>query len=77
MYRERYGNGYRYYRNAPRGVAHGYYGTQPGHNKYRNYNRNSKAHQKYVKDMRKANKKYNKDRQKASKKYYKNRGKYD
>lgn len=24
-----------YYRNAPRGVAHGYYGTQPGHNKSR------------------------------------------
>lgn len=78
VYRERYNGGYRYYRNAPRGVAHGYYGTQPGHNKhnYRNYNRNSKARTKYVKDMRKANQKYHKDRQKAAKKYYKSRYKY-
>ena len=28
-----------YYRNAPRGVAHGYYGTQPGHNKSRDDDR--------------------------------------
>ena len=39
----------RYYRQAPRGVAHGYYGTQPGHNK----RMTTKQYQKYQKDQRK------------------------
>ena len=43
----------KYYRQAPRGVAHGYYGTQPGHHKNKAYKARAKAYKKYRKQQAK------------------------